>query len=424
MNILVVSSMAWDDTNSIGNTFSNWFGGKEWAGDIFSHLYLRNQIPNNNVCRRYYHFSVFDLADPRKKSEIGKMFEGDFSGTNDNTASQKEKKIISRFHNNPSELIYFAIDEFYRHQKWNNENLDRFIHEKHPDVAFICVTDVSFLSPFIHYLRTASDAVIVSYIPDDIFGQIQKKAFYRREKLLFEFEYIIESSDIVYCASKPLTEYYSRLFHKPMKTIYKGCSISESWNDKIGKPFRLIYAGNLFYGRDFVIMKLIESIKQHNEKSDSKFFLEICSSEDVPEGLVSKMNCENVSAFRGRLPYGKVTRLIHEADASVIPESFEETNRVKTRYSFSTKIPESLMSGTNILAIGPDDISSMQFLSALPFVYYCDDINSIGTVLEKMIEDNGVIQKRKNAMDYAKSNFEIHGIREKLRGDLEHARGK
>ena len=406
MNILVVSSMAWDDTNSIGNTFSNWFGGSEWEKDQIFHLYLRNQKPNNTVCRHYYHFSVFDLADPRKKkADVGDAFSGDFSLSELDATSKKEGKLIGKFHENPSEFVYYAIDQFYRHQKWKNEKLDRFIQEIHPDVVFLCVTDVSFLSPFVRYIRTVSDAGIVSYVPDDIYGQILNKPGYRRKKLAAEFQDVLEQSDLVLCASDPLKERYSRLFHKQMGTIYKGCSIPDHWKEEAGNPFRLIYAGNLFYGRDQVILKLIDAIQRHNQKSNQKFFLDICSSESVPEELVSHLNCENISAFQGRLPYNEVTAMIHAADASVIPESFEEENRLKTRYSFSTKIPESIMSGTNILAIGPGDISSMKFLSRLPFVYFCDDPQKIETMLDQISSDPEMIRKRKDALKYAEQNL-------------------
>lgn len=424
MNVLVVSSMAWNDTNSIGNTFSNWFGGEEWNKDEISHLYLRNQLPDNKVCRRYYHFSVFDLADPRKKkSEVGTELKGSFSSSEAEKAGQKEGKLISRFHENPSELVYHVIDEFYRHQKWKNEKLDRFINEVKPDIVFMCVTDVSFLCPFVHYLKTVSDAAIVSYLPDDLYGQIQNKASYRRKKLTAELQNVIAESDLVYCASEQLKEHYTFLFHKKMETIYKGCAISGSCKETIGNPFRLIYAGNLFYGRDQVILKLIEAIRKHNQYSRQKFFLEICSSETISEEMKAQLNCENVSVFRGRLPYETVTRMIHEGDASVIPESFEKENRIKTRYSFSTKIPESLMSGSSILAIGPDDISSIQFLSGLPFVYYCGDIDGIAGMLDQIAGDAQIVQKRKDALLYARENFEIGRNRRKIHSQLEHLKG-
>ena len=46
-------------------------------------------------------------------------------------------------------------------------------------------------------------------------------------------------------------------------------------------------------------------------------------------------------------------------------ESFEEEEKAKTRYSFSTKIIDALQSGSSILAVGPDDISSIRYLDSV-----------------------------------------------------------
>ena len=44
MKILVFSQMVWDDTNSLGNTMSNFFDGKSWENDSFYHIYMRNAV--------------------------------------------------------------------------------------------------------------------------------------------------------------------------------------------------------------------------------------------------------------------------------------------------------------------------------------------------------------------------------------------
>ena len=61
MNILVFSNSAWDDTKSLGNTMSNFFSGDIWKKDNFSNIYLRNAMPNNNVCKDYYRMTLLDM---------------------------------------------------------------------------------------------------------------------------------------------------------------------------------------------------------------------------------------------------------------------------------------------------------------------------------------------------------------------------
>ena len=59
MRILIVTRNAWDDTNSIGNTVSNFFGGIPDAE--FANLYFRSSMPNNRLCKRYFQVTEKDV---------------------------------------------------------------------------------------------------------------------------------------------------------------------------------------------------------------------------------------------------------------------------------------------------------------------------------------------------------------------------
>ena len=61
MKILVFSNCEWDNTNSLGNTLSNFFEGEIWKNDDFYNIYMRNSLPNNNVCKNYYRMSLIDM---------------------------------------------------------------------------------------------------------------------------------------------------------------------------------------------------------------------------------------------------------------------------------------------------------------------------------------------------------------------------
>ena len=51
MRILMLSNSEWDDNNSFGNTFSNFFAD---CKDIeFANIYCREGIPNTKLCDRF-----------------------------------------------------------------------------------------------------------------------------------------------------------------------------------------------------------------------------------------------------------------------------------------------------------------------------------------------------------------------------------
>lgn len=418
MNILVVSSMSWDDTNSIGNTFSNWFGGNTWKDDTFYHLYLRKQSPDNKICNYYYQISVFDIINPfLKKEEIGRCFHYSKGETCFDDVSQKnEKNLIKLLHKIPMGFIYSFVDSAYRSKRWENNKLYNFIKASNIDVVFVCVTDVSFLSCFVDYIREKTEAKVVLYIPDDMKGRFEKTCLLRRKKLLLELKGIINNSDLMFCASSKLAEYYFKEYKKKALEIYKGCNIAPHINKNVGSTLKIVYAGSLFYGRDAVIRMLIKNIELFNKYNVQKYFLDIYCDDNMLQSEKDSFNIDGVSHFNGRLPYELICDKLKDYDLFLIPESFDETNKVFTKYSFSTKIPESLQSGINILAIGPNDVSSMTFLSGLPFVYYADSKDSIYKILEKISnEKDDLIKKRSESILFAKEKFDLENNRLSIR---------
>ena len=73
MRILVISRNAWDDTNAIGNTISNFFSNID---DIeFASIYFRSASPNNTLCNHYYRTSEAEVVKKWiSKEKIGKEF--------------------------------------------------------------------------------------------------------------------------------------------------------------------------------------------------------------------------------------------------------------------------------------------------------------------------------------------------------------
>ena len=59
----------------------------------------------------------------------------------------------------------------------------------------------------------------------------------------------------------------------------------------------------------------------------------------------------------------ELIKTLNKADVLVFVESFAEEQIEKTRYSLSTKIPEYLSLKKPIFAVGPENISSMRYIS-------------------------------------------------------------
>ena len=54
-NVLILSRDSWNDTNSSGNTMSNYF--KNWDSKCIANIYCRDEIPDNKICVNYFKIS-------------------------------------------------------------------------------------------------------------------------------------------------------------------------------------------------------------------------------------------------------------------------------------------------------------------------------------------------------------------------------
>ena len=114
---------------------------------------------------------------------------------------------------------------------------------------------------------------------------------------------------------------------------------------------------------------------------------------------------------------GKSLAVIHT-------ESFDEMERKKVAYSVSTKIADSLASGTPILAYGPSEVASIEYLRKNNSAFCANSESELENVLSLLISNE---EKRKeiieNALNLAKKNHDSEAncqmIRDVLREIIE-----
>lgn len=419
MNILVFSNSAWDDTKSLGNTISNFFCGDVWKGDVFSNIFLRDANPNNNICKKYYRMTIMDMIKNYfKKEKIGKAFYRENNMLDNNEKkSNREQRYIDLLHKYSLNIAYAIMDFVFRRKKWLNNNFKKYIDETKPDIFFAFLTSVSILKPIIEYIKKNTNAKIVLFIADDVYGDYQKKSIFRRRKLKKEFEEIIALSDKLYGASEELCEEYGKIFKKRIEILYKGCNFNEPVKEKNNDILKFVYAGNLFYGRDEILSKISKAIDKCNKK-EKKAILEIYTGATITDELKSKLNIPGSSIIVGKREYEEIKKIESEADYVLHVESFEADNIYYVRYSFSTKIIDCLQSGSCLLGIGPDNVASIKYISKIPGAYVINQIEDIDSKIYNLVNNNNIIQDSKEIRKFAIKNHDIKYNQNKLRNDF------
>jgi hypothetical protein len=127
----------------------------------------------------------------------------------------------------------------------------------------------------------------------------------------------------------------------------------------------------------------------------------------------------------GSLPYEDIKKALKSADIVLHVESFDP-NQVKiTRLSFSTKIIDCMQSGSCMMAIGPDNIASIDYLLGIDGVISITDPSKIRVELEKIVNDPYSLKlKTKKLAKFARENHDIKKVRNELAQDFLQLSGK
>lgn len=387
MRILILTRNAWDDTNSIGNTVSNFF--KDIPGAEYANIYFRSAKPNNGLCKKYFRVTEKDvLRNWFTPSKIGKAFDYQAaSGGNsaDASAASSEKKIISFVHKHHISSLNKLSDKIWDSKKWINGNLDAFIRAFQPDVAFTFVKALPQYYQTIRLLREKYRVPVLTWIADDEYSGYLSRG---ESKQIERLGYIIEESAAVTGCSQEICAYYNSVFGCRAVPLYKGCDLSSSVKNKTNDPVSVVYAGNLLFGRLDIIREISDELENYVTSGGKRVSFDIYSNTPMSDADIAACFGRNrCTAFKGNESYDVIKERLSKADIVLLAESFDENEIIKTRYSFSTKIIDYMQSGSVILAVGPGEISSIKYTRKIPGAFVIDDIGLIKESLPVLLND-------------------------------------
>lgn len=419
MNILIYGVNAWNDTNSFGNTISNWFCGDEWENDNFSNFYNRSQLPDNKAAVNYYCLTSVDIIKGLFKGKIkGRTFSSDELqqlGTKAQSDAQSERSVLDYIHSHNVRWVYWADDLLWMSKIWLNRYFKDFIQSENPDIFFAFAHRPAILWPVISYIKKHTACKAVLFVADDVRSNYRGAAGCWKRHLLKK---CIGAADKLYAVSEEMSAAYSNYYGKQISTLYKGCDLSLPPRDELNRPKRIVYAGNLSYGRDATLSAVAEALKKINADG-IRASLEIYSTATITEELDKKLNIQGSSRLMGSRPYDEITEILHEADIVLHVESFEQKSIDEVRYSLSTKIADCLQSGAFVLGIGPKNIASIEYLRKVDGAFVIDKTGEIESKLEEILLDDRMISENiKKTRNYALAYQELGLTRRKLRNDL------
>jgi len=417
--LLVITVNAWSDKNSAGNTISNHLGG--WDKSKLSNLYLRNEEIDKDCCNTYFKIDEKEiLTSFFSKKGLGSEVLYTKAIKSQPTPKITKVSNIKNFLIRIRPTIILLLREIYWKVGFRKKRkLDDFLEKTAPNVIHVHCSSLIYAHRVLHYCHKFTAAKVVVFFGDENYSY---KSYWPLSVLnQFILRYWIRKTiaiaSINYAATPELRDYYSRIFGKEFKVLYKGISFTPVSTKTILKPLKIVYAGNLLYGR-WQTLSLISKAISEVSKDQNEFELSIYTGTPLSKEMHGNLNTKNSSVFEA-VSFIEVEKIMRDADIVLHVESFNKKHIKITKYSFSTKITDCIQSGNCIMGVGPSELASINFLKeskgaiiANGYICLVSQLNNISLNIE-IINDY-----RLNMFEFSRELFDLDLIRNRFFDDI------
>lgn len=427
MKILFLALGSWRNDNSLGNSYSSVFGQMD---DVeIAHVFSSNERPDyeKNITR-YYQIKEEDVLKSvfsnRRGKGVGKEVTLDDFDTPKQSVDKEKKSFYSRALSFGKKhhwmLMYWARDLAWRFGHINYQGLIDFIQDFNPDIFFFSYGYIFRSSRLALFIKEHIDVPMVVHMQMDHYSlkRVSYNPLFWIDRFLKRrmIRKVTKQTELIYCISDRLKKELEDSLHVPCKVLYKTMDSVRSYEpyQKIHKPIRFLFTGNVYANRWRTLSLLARSLKKMQFGH-----LDIYTASPINKMIEKHLNIEGYSTIHNPVCQNEVIRLQNDADVLVHVEAFDLRNRLLVRCAISTKIMDYLSVGRSILAIGPDNIDSIDFLSegnAAMIAHSEEELINILTTIKS--DSNVLLDFSKRGIDYVCKHMNADTMRNQLYNEL------
>ncbi len=426
--ILIVKRSVWDDEAGTSSTEANLFG--DYNTELLSHLYIETKAPRTIHCRSFFQISEYALIKRiwNWKIRTGKEIQllDDYTTNEAADNEVKERRIMNFVRRNRSLVFTFIREMLWLLNGWKSHELENYLKKNKFDTVFLFGSPLILMNRLYSYVIEKVNKPVSLFIMDDIYsykaikGSGAMRIIYRMVLRRYVTK-IVNKCDKVFVISEKMKREYDEQFNINSIVLTKSVEYSEDikYNKEITMPIKLLYLGQIIYGRIHTLMKLSDIIEKIN-KEETKIQLTIRTNNHV-NNKIRKRLLKNTSTYlEPPVPYHQVKYIMKESDVLVHVESFSKRYKSLSRLSFSTKISDYMGSCKCILAIGDSDNATIEYL----IKYNAAIVATSHKEIEEKVQD--IVLKLEETYKYAKNIHDLgrkyhdkRMIKEKLYQEIE-----
>lgn len=364
MKVLIISQPVLSKTNNMGKTLMGYFSCFD-PGEV-AQLYLRSGMPNNtDCCRQYYRFSdedalhsvldrkvsgrAFDVAEISAEEEKGKSATQSSAGAYKVGSKHKAWMLLLR-------------DFLWRISNWRNPKLLKWVSDINPDVIFFAAGDGGFSYRIAEYVSKYLNKPLVVVCMDDFYLNNRNKGEFlgkiRHALFMKNVKKTMKNATEILTICESMNKAYSQLFDEKCQTLHtpavrKNVEYSGDMN-------QVSYIGNVGCGRFRSLIEMGKALSEIKIEGIPRY-IDVYTGSYQPTYIEPLKSAEGIR-FHGSIPSDEVLKVMSKSMSVIHTESFEQNLMDMVRFSVSTKIAESLMYGSCLIAYGPEGIASIDYL--------------------------------------------------------------
>ena len=430
MRILIISQYPWNKENSFGNTYSSIFG--KVKNIEIAQIYLMEGKPDYEpVVKRYYQIAegqVFKSVFKKgKRNAVGKevFLEKEVIGITEKDSSSKQSwysKVLSigkRYH---WRWMFWLRELAWKYGNINYDGMMDFIKEFTPDIFFLPYNHIFYTNRLALYIKERLDVPMVmemamdhyslnrvSYDPLFWIDRLAKRKVIRK---------LVAKSSFMYVISKKMKEEYEGLLDIECKILYKTPDTTRQQTPytEPNNPVRFLFTGNIYANRWKSLAMLAKELQRQHFG-----VLDIYTATPFSKNMKKVLDIPGVSYLHAPVTQNEVIELQNKADVLVHAEAFDRYNKSLVRCAISTKIMDYLSVGRCILAIGPSDISSVEYLKDNNLALVASTEKQLRELLKRVNADHTIISDYAvRGRQYATKELNASQMRQALYDDLQH----
>ena len=404
--VLIIENECLSRTTNNGRTLGNLLKG--WPKNKIAQFCISMTDPDYDDCDNYYYVSDRDALNAfvKRKNVDGKYIQS--------VQSEDSHRSVPR----KSPFTMVVRNTIWNTNAWRNKSFYQWVEDFSPDVILFMNGDSYFMHKiatdlaekyklpmlifncegYFFFDRNIRDKGIMPGLFQKIFITNYRKQF---RKTIAYASHSVYLNDV-------LQQDYDNEFHKPSSVIYTSSEMEFKPKFDISERPRFSYLGTFYFDRYRSLIEIAEALRKINSSYRLDVYGNLQGFEEAREAFE---HCDAIN-YCGMVPYSEVLNIIYSSDIVFQAEAFDEEKIYALKYGFSTKVADSICSGSNFFSYAPECVAFMHYLKKNDCAWFATNREELEDKLRQLLSDRDErVRILRRAEEIAKKNHRAEKAR-------------